>query len=119
MTAPLGAAATAQQRGVAVNGPLQSVSNPAVYAGGDAAASGPPLTAKADRDAGILATNLLQGNRHAVNYDGLASAVFTIPPLASAEFTHAGDRRHGADGLVRAGARRASSPPASSELRSS
>jgi glutathione reductase (NADPH) len=37
-----------ERRGVVVNEFLQSVSNPAVYAGGDAAASGPPLTPKAD-----------------------------------------------------------------------
>ena len=74
---------------------LQSVSNPAVYAGGDAAASGPPLTPKADHDAGVLTTNLLQGNRRTVNYDGLASAVFTIPPLASAGFTEDAARAAG------------------------
>jgi glutathione reductase (NADPH) len=72
------------KRGVIVNEYLQSVSNPAVYAGGDAAASGPALTPKADHDVGVLVTNLLEGHRRAVNYDGIASAVFTIPPLASA-----------------------------------
>src|SRR5262249_27163119 len=76
-----------EKRGVIVNEYLQSVSNPAVYAGGDAAASGPPLTPKADHDAGVLVTNLLEGNRPPVNYDGIASAVFTIPPLASAGIT--------------------------------
>jgi glutathione reductase (NADPH) len=76
-----------EKRGIIVNQYLQSVSNPAVYAGGDAAASGPPLTPKADHDAGVLVSNLLEGNRHAVNYDGIASAVFTIPPLASAGLT--------------------------------
>jgi len=78
-----------------VNEFLQSVSNAAVYAGGDAAASGPPLTPKADHDAGVLAVNLLQGNRQAVNYDGLASAVFTIPPLASAGLTEKDARAAG------------------------
>ncbi len=52
-----------EKRGVTVNEYLQSVSNPAVYAGGDAAASGPALTPKADHDAGVLVTNLLEGNR--------------------------------------------------------
>ena len=73
-----------EKRGVIVNRYLQSVSNSAVYAGGDAAASGPALTPKADHDVGVLVTNLLEGNRRAVNYDGIASAVFTVPPLASA-----------------------------------
>jgi glutathione reductase (NADPH) len=66
-----------------VNDALQSVSNPAVYAGGDAAASGPKLTTKADHDVVVLTANLLEGKRRTVNYAGLASAVFTIPPLAS------------------------------------
>ena len=84
-----------QQRGVIVNEYLQSVSNPMVYAGGDAAASGPPLTPKADHDAGVLVSNLLEGNHRAVNYEGIASAVFTIPPLASAGLTENAARAAG------------------------
>lgn len=83
------------RQGVRVNEYLQSVSNPAVYAGGDAAAAGPKLTPKADHDASVLATNLLEGNRRAVNYDGIASAVFTLPPLASVGLTEAAARAAG------------------------
>ena len=82
-------------RGVTVNAYLQSVSNPAVYAGGDAAAGGPKLTPKADHDAEVLVSNLLDGNRRAVNYEGIASAVFTVPPLASAGLTEAAARAAG------------------------
>ena len=32
----------------------------------------------------MLTANLLQGNTRRVSYDGIASAVFTIPPLTSA-----------------------------------
>jgi glutathione reductase (NADPH) len=84
-----------EKRGVIVNEYLQSVSNPAVYAGGDAAASGPQLTPKADHDAEVLATNLLEGNHRAVNYEGIASAVFTLPPLASAGLTETAARTAG------------------------
>jgi glutathione reductase (NADPH) len=84
-----------ERRGVVVNEFLQSVSNPAVYAGGDAAASGPPLTPKADHDAAVLTTNLLEGNRRRPNYDGIASAVFTLPPLAAAGLTEAAARAAG------------------------
>ena len=84
-----------EKLGVVVNEYLQSVSNPAVYAGGDAAASGPPLTPKADHDAAVLTTNLLEGNRRAVRYDGFASAVFSVPPLASAGLTEAAARAAG------------------------
>src|SRR6059036_3607579 len=76
-----------ERRGIVVNQFLQSVSNSAVYAGGDAAASGPPLTPKATHDAEVLTTNLLEGNRRTPKYDGFASAVFTLPPLASTGLT--------------------------------
>ena len=84
-----------EKRGVSVNQFLQSVSNPAVYAGGDAAASGPPLTPKADHDVAVLVTNLLEGNRSTPNYAGIASAVFTLPPLASAGVTEEAARASG------------------------
>jgi glutathione reductase (NADPH) len=84
-----------EKRGVSVNNFLQSVSNPAVYAGGDAAASGPPLTPKASHDVEVLVTNLLEGNRRTPNYEGIASAVFTVPPLASAGRTEDAARAEG------------------------
>ncbi len=72
------------KRGVRVNEFLQSVSNPAVYAAGDAAASGgPPLTPVASYDGIIVAANLLKGNHEKPNYLGIPTVVFTIPPLAS------------------------------------
>lgn len=72
------------QRGVRVNEFLQSVSNPAVYAAGDAAASGgPPLTPVASYEGMIVAANLLKGNHQKPNYLGIPTVVFAIPPLAS------------------------------------
>ena len=50
------------KRGVRVNEYLQSISNPAVYAAGDAADSGPMLTPVADHEGRIVATNLFEGN---------------------------------------------------------
>src|SRR5438270_10811307 len=70
------------KEGVQVNEYLQSVSNPAVYAAGDAVASGGfPLTPVAGMQGGIVARNLLEGNRHTPNYSGVPSVVFTTPPL--------------------------------------
>ena len=86
---------TRERDGVSVNDHLQSVSNPAVYAGGDAAARGPKLTPKADHDVGVLTANLLGGNTRTVNYDGIASAVFTIPPLASVGLLEPAARKAG------------------------
>jgi glutathione reductase (NADPH) len=69
--------------GVKVNEYLQSVSNPAVYAAGDAAASGgPPLTPVAGYEGEIVSSNLLNGNSRKVDYRGVPSVVFTVPPLA-------------------------------------
>jgi glutathione reductase (NADPH) len=80
----LDAAGIAHERGrLKLNEFLQSLSNPAVYAAGDAAEMGPPLTPVASHDGKIAAANLLEGNRHRPNYLGVPSVVFTIPPLAS------------------------------------
>jgi glutathione reductase (NADPH) len=71
-------------RGVKVNEFLQSVSNPAVYAAGDAAASGgPPLTPVASYEGVIVAANLLKGNSRRPHYLGIPTVVFAIPPLAA------------------------------------
>jgi glutathione reductase (NADPH) len=73
-----------EKRGVRVNEFLQSVSNPAVYAAGDAAASGGlPLAPVASYEGLIVAANLLKGNHLKPNYLGIPSVVFTIPPLAA------------------------------------
>jgi glutathione reductase (NADPH) len=62
---------------------LQSTSNPAVYAAGDAAQKGLPLTPVATHDAKVVSANLLQGNHQRPNYRGIPSVAFTIPPIAS------------------------------------
>jgi glutathione reductase (NADPH) len=72
------------KEGVTVNEFLQSVSNPAVYAAGDAAASGgPPLTPVANYEGIIAAANLLKGNHQKPDYLGIPTVVFTIPPLTA------------------------------------
>ncbi len=74
--------------GVSVNDYLQSVSNPAVYAAGDAVDSGRfPLTPVAAMQGAIAASNLLKGNHGTPNYAGIPSVVFTTPPLARVGLT--------------------------------
>lgn len=71
-------------KGVKVNEYLQSISNPSVYAAGDAAAtSGLPLTPIGVYEGEIVAENMLSGNHATPNYKGTPSVVYTIPPLAS------------------------------------
>ncbi len=62
---------------------LQSVSNPAVYAAGDAAQSGPALTPVSSHHAKVVAANLLEGNHLRPDYRGVPSVAFTEPPIAS------------------------------------
>jgi glutathione reductase (NADPH) len=87
--------ARAPRGGVTVNAYLQSVSNPAVYAAGDAAASGPPLTPTAAHEGEVVADNLLHGNHRRPNYAGLASVAFTVPPLATVGLTEEAARSEG------------------------
>jgi pyruvate/2-oxoglutarate dehydrogenase complex dihydrolipoamide dehydrogenase (E3) component len=84
-----------EPRGVTVNAYLQSVSNPAVYAAGDAAASGPPLTPTATHEGEVVTDNLLHGNHRRPNYAGLASVAFTVPALATVGLTEEAARTQG------------------------
>jgi glutathione reductase (NADPH) len=82
--------------GVTVNEYLQSVSNPAVYAAGDAVASGGfPLTPVASMQGVVVASNLLKGNHRTPEYLGIPTVVFTVPPLASVGLQEAAARAQG------------------------
>jgi glutathione reductase (NADPH) len=74
---------------------LQSVSNPAVYAAGDTAAKGPPLTPVSSHDGKVVAANLLEGNRHRPDYRGVPSVAFTLPPIAAVGLSEAEARAAG------------------------
>ncbi|MBL0419142.1 NAD(P)/FAD-dependent oxidoreductase [Ramlibacter sp. AW1] len=79
----LAAAHVATERGrLRLNEYLQSTSNPAVYAAGDAAQVGPPLTPVSSHDAKVVAANLLEGNHRKPDYRGVPSVAFTLPPIA-------------------------------------
>jgi glutathione reductase (NADPH) len=84
------------RKGIKINEYLQSVSNPAVYAAGDAAGSGgPQLTPVATYEGQIVAGNLLKGNHIKTNFKGIPSVVFTIPPLASVGLQEQAAREQG------------------------
>lgn len=74
---------------------LQSVSNPKVYAAGDSASNGPPLTPVASHDGKVVAANLLDGNRHKPDYRGVPSVAFTIPPIAAVGLSEVAARAQG------------------------
>src|SRR5579859_7549519 len=86
----------AEERGVQVDEYLQSISNPAVYAAGDAAASGGlPLTPVAGYEGRIVASNLLKGNHRKVEGIAVPTVVFTIPPLAAVGLSEQAARQKG------------------------
>ena len=92
----LNAAGIAVENGrLKLNEYLQSVSNPAVYAAGDAAQVGPPLTPVSSHDAKVVVANLLEGNHHRPNYLGVPSVAFTIPPIAAVGLSEAQARQSG------------------------
>jgi len=72
---------------------LQSVSNPIVYAAGDAAAQGLPLTPVSSHDAKVVAANILDGTRHKPDYRGVPSVAFTVPPIAAVGLSEEAARR--------------------------
>ena len=91
------------QRGIAVNEYLQSVSNPAVYVAGDANAKSPQLTPVAVRDAHIVVDNILHGNTRVADYSVVPSAAFTTPPIASVGLTEEAAKERGIEYIVHAG----------------
>lgn len=69
-------------RGVTVAGHLQSTTNTAVYAAGDAAdTAGRPLTPVAVFEGKVAASNMLKGTTTAPDYIGVPTTIFTIPEL--------------------------------------
>ncbi len=85
-----------EERGVSVNEYLQSISNPAIYAAGDAAATGlPALTPVAGYEGGIVASNLLKGNHRKLEHISIPSVVFTIPSLSTVGLSEEAAREKG------------------------
>ena len=70
------------EHGVQVAAHLQSTTNPALYAAGDAANTpGMPLTPVAVFEAKVAASNMLKATTTVPDYAGVPAAVFTIPEL--------------------------------------
>lgn len=89
--------------GIAVNTHMQSVSNPAVYAIGDCAATPYMLAPVADAEGKIAARNILEGNVAEMDYAVVPSATFTIPSIGSVGLTEAEAKEKGFDFRVNRG----------------
>ena len=71
-----------KRRGVLVDDYLRSTSNPDVYAAGDAAAAGPPLSPVASVQGGVVADNLLGKKHKQPSYISTPSVIFSTPAVA-------------------------------------
>ncbi|WP_395161475.1 dihydrolipoyl dehydrogenase family protein [Ilumatobacter sp.] len=88
--------------GVAVHPHLQSTTNPSVFAAGDSASTpGPPLTPVAVFEGKVAASNMLNSTMTIPDYDGVPTAVFTIPELARVGLLEDGARASGIELDVR------------------
>jgi glutathione reductase (NADPH) len=86
---------TVEGRRLKLNEFLQSVSNPAVYAAGDSAQMGPPLTPVSSHDAKVVVSNLIEGNRYKPNYLGVPSVAFTVPAIAAVGLSESDAKERG------------------------
>lgn len=76
------------KKGGSVDKFLQSISNPNVYAAGDAADSeGLPLTPVAVLEGHTVASNIIKGNHKEISYPPMPTVVFTLPTMASVGYT--------------------------------
>jgi glutathione reductase (NADPH) len=90
------------ERGVRVAAHLQSTSNAAVYAAGDAAnTAGMPLTPVAVFEGKVAASNMLNAATTVPDYAGVPTAVFTIPELTRVGMLEQEARARGVDVDVR------------------
>jgi glutathione reductase (NADPH) len=87
----------AERGRIALDHYLRSTSNPAVYVCGDAAAVTPQLSPIATYQGRIVGRNIADGSKHAPDYTGIASCVFTVPALASVGLTQAAAEQQGID----------------------
>jgi glutathione reductase (NADPH) len=68
--------------GIAVNGRMQSVSAPGIYAIGDVADQGAALTPVATIQGQTAVANILEPGSATVDYTGVPAVCYTLPPLA-------------------------------------
>jgi len=85
------------RRGIKVSAYMRTT-NPAIFAAGDCADSGPNLTPVSANEGRIAVKNLLAGkDDRAVNYPPIPSVVFTLPQVAMVGLSEAAARDKGLD----------------------
>ena len=74
---------------IEVDAYLRSVSNPAVWVAGDALVHSAQLSPLATYEGRVVAQNIVEGSKVKPDYSIVASAVYTVPALASVGMTEA------------------------------
>ncbi|SFJ77319.1 NAD(P)/FAD-dependent oxidoreductase [Bradyrhizobium sp. Gha] len=72
---------------------LRSASNPRVHVCGDAVPVSPQLSPLATYEGEIVGRNIVDGPRHAPDYAGVATSVYTVPSLAAVGLTEQAARQ--------------------------
>jgi len=80
---------------VSIDAHLRSTSNPIVHVCGDAVPTSPQLSPIATYEGDIVGRNIVEGPRYRPDYFGMATSVYTTPPLAAVGLTERAARQQG------------------------
>ena len=95
-TLRLEAGNVAQANGrVSIDAHLRSTSNPLVHVCGDVVPTSPQLSPIATYEGDIVGRNIVEGPRYRPDYFGMATSVYTTPPLAAVGLTERAARQQG------------------------
>jgi glutathione reductase (NADPH) len=89
------------RHGIEVDAGMRSVTNPSVFAAGDAAASGLPLTPVGIAQARVAVRNIVSPGSAVFDPPATPSIVFSDPPLASVGLDERAAREQGLDVVVK------------------
>ncbi|KPU63198.1 hypothetical protein EP1X_05370 [Thermococcus sp. EP1] len=90
------------EKGIKVNEYMQTT-NENIYAAGDCAKGGLPLTPVAAVEGSIAANNIIKGNHVKIDYTAIPTVVFTIPPMASVGLKEEEARKKGLKFIIKKG----------------
>lgn len=88
-------------RGIEVGADMRSVTNQHVWAAGDAAASGPPLSPVGVQQARVALSNIVEAHSAAWDPPVVPSCVFSQPPLASVGLSEHAAAQSGLDVAIK------------------
>jgi glutathione reductase (NADPH) len=80
---------------ISIDRHLRSTSNPRVYVCGDAVPISPQLSPIATYEGDIGGRNIVEGPTHSPDYEGMATSVYTVPPLAAVGLTETAAQQKG------------------------